>query len=469
MLQALFFFNEGFIVCYKFDAKREISTETVCSEKKHKDNLALFLCFCLIIVMSFQDFSLQTSIIFDRQNSWTPWFYRIGYLSIVDNIIVLIFLYIILNVIFRPEKFRFFKPYMVFVFPVCVYLMMGVFYNLLVYQFWKAYLYDLKNALYLFVPYLFLSSVSPKIVHQYFKPLNLLIYFAAGGIIDFIFVFLHGRAEYPSILGIPVLPQIVPLSAIIFLLVFKISRKSQYFGVFFLFYEAVNALNKLRFGFFIGLVNVFLCAVILREFKYRLAAFLVCLVYVFSLISQIILIENPFDWQWLNLKKDGLQTRTIQWENMLLNFENNFPLLLGKGLGATWYEYKSLGDDIYAVGTSMGEDSGQNMLMPVKFVFNFTPSQVLYKWGICGFFVIMFLAVRMYILYHRSRVFPAKLIQSKNAVYFKMLVSIIFFSSVSGFSVWGGQRGCVFLSVLAAFLDTVSYGVRGDTCVDTKR
>lgn len=102
------------------------------------------------------------------------------------------------------------------------------------------------------------------------------------------------------------------------------------------------------------------------------------------------MLDNPFQWGWLSVKADGANTRHIQMENVLLNFNRNIPGFIGKGLGSTWFEIIPVPeDDIYSVGTSVGVTSKEAMAMPVKFIFNIYAAGVLYKWGILGIVLLI--------------------------------------------------------------------------------
>lgn len=114
-------------------------------------------------------------------------------------------------------------------------------------------------------------------------------------------------------------------------------------------------------------------------------------------LAFVFLISNPFQFSLLAEKPTGSVTRSIQLENVLLNFSENIPGIIGKGWGSTWFEYVRIPeDDIYSVGSSMGVDIEEAMSLPVKFSFNWLPPAVLHKWGLLGIVLLSFLIAKFY-------------------------------------------------------------------------
>ena len=86
------------------------------------------------------------------------------------------------------------------------------------------------------------------------------------------------------------------------------------------------------------------------------------------------------------VKELGWEIRRLEVVNFFLNSFNNFPLLLGKGLGSTWKEIISTGGGIYSYGPfEMSEN---------KFIWHNTIAGAFYKFGILGsFFLILSLSL----------------------------------------------------------------------------
>jgi hypothetical protein len=351
----------------------------------------------LVLLLLTVESSLQTSIIWDRSVALTPWLYKIGVFSIADIIIIALYAYVLFKLLLRPVIIK--SPYICLCVFACVYLCIGLIYNIGVFTLYKTYLYDVKVVLYLFVPYLFLSSVGKKTsIRCLFAPERIFIYVAIASLIDFVIVNMFGQSEYPQFLGFIAIPSFIPITVIVVGIIFskKFIHKFMFFCL--MSFELLNAVNRLSLGAILKVPVIIFYIIILRmniRFKARFIA-LLSAVFIINL-GMVILIYDPLNISLLTQKKQGFMTRRIQMDNALENFKHNIPGILGKGLGSTWFEYYKIPEvDIYSVGTSVGRTTEEAMRMPVKFIFNFQPPSLLHKWGILGSILLVFLINRYF-------------------------------------------------------------------------
>ena len=358
------------------------------------------LTLLLILLLLSVESSLQTSIVWDRSTAWTPWLYKIGALSIADLVIIVLSTFTIGMLLRRARIVR--TCYLDLCALAWGYLGIGVIYNLFVFKFWKTFLYDLKVVLYLTIPYLFLQVVGVERIRLWLAPTRLFIYVGLAGLGDVAIVNWFGHVEYPSSLGLPVIPSLIPLSLVIVCALRAPSRVYRLMFIVMLALEVMNAFNRLSLGLLfqgtvtLGLVGIFYIG---KKPSPPLRASMILFWLVGTQIFYLLLLTNPFQWGWLSAKSDGAHTRQIQIENVLLNFKRNIPGVIGKSLGSTWFEIVPTPEaDIYAVGTSVGETYQEAMVMPVKFIFNSYLAGVLYKWGIIGLILLISLIARYHSL-----------------------------------------------------------------------
>jgi hypothetical protein len=252
--------------------------------------------------------------------------------------------------------------------------------------------------LYLTVPYLFLYTSRNSTIVKWFTPKRIFTFGAVAAILDFAIVHIWGQVEYPSYLGLPPLLSLVPLPVTIVGLLFA-RRKSHkaFFFLLFLF-ELVSTINRLSLE---SLYNaaVALGYIIVLRFKanFKIKFIAILLVIIAANLMAVILMADPFHIPILAAKAEGVLTRRIQLENVILNLSENIPGVIGKGLGSTWFEYVPIPNyDLYSVGTSVGRTAQESFAMPVKFIFNFRPAALLYKWGILGTLLLAFFITRYF-------------------------------------------------------------------------
>jgi hypothetical protein len=358
-------------------------------------------CISLVILLLSVESSLQTSIALDRSLAWwTVWLYKIGPLTLADIDIILITLNVFIRRYFiylRRKATFLFSPYLALCYLAIVYLLIGVLYNLFVFPNWKTFLYDVKAVIFLTIPYLFLHICNNEQLRQWFSYRNIFTFSALSSMIDFIIVSIFGTSEYPSFLGLPTIPTLVPLSVAI---ISNIYSKNKFHKMLFstlILLEIMNSINRLSLGYiFNSMMLIFPCIFIVKLRINFVQRFLTILLLVtLTNITSVFMINNPFNIDILEAKTDGAITRKIQMENAVLNFNENIPGIIGKGLGSTWFEYIPVqANDIYSIGTSLGETTEDSLASPVKFIFNWTPPVLIHKWGVLGSISLVFLISR---------------------------------------------------------------------------
>lgn len=408
--------------------------------------LALLLIILLLTVES----SLQTSIIWDRTIAWTPWLYKIGAFSMADLVIIGVTAFTLLCLSLRASIPR--SAYLAVCGLAVGYLGIGLIYNLLVYTFWKAYFYDVKDVLYLIIPYLFLRVAANSRIRHWFTLQRVFLYAAIAAVADFVIVTVWGNSEYPSYLGLPAFPMLVPFSVILAGGFFaKTWRQRGIFVLLFLF-EVVNAANRLSLGVLFGAGITFGTIIILMlRLKFTQKFVLMLLWFLASQVLYHSLLANPYEIPFLATKSEGSVIRQVQFENAVLNFRQNIPGVFGKGLGSTWFEYAPIPDSAgYSIGTSVGATTEEAVDSPVKFVFNIGSASMLHKWGILGSLVLLFLLVRYFHLWDlRLRRLQRVKLKHEDLQFPLTVLVISFLFVMENFTYIGNLKLSLMTSVLA--------------------
>jgi hypothetical protein len=356
----------------------------------------------LILLLSV-DSSLHPSLHLHRLGIWwSPWLEKLSRFSVADVFILIATVYTAVKLGSAPKKYGVrMSPYLTVGVLACIYLGLGLIYNLWVYTFWKDFLYDIKAVLYLTVPYLFVRHCVDNRMREWFRPPVLFTYVAISGLIDWVIV--RGNPEYPSYFGLPVLPPLVPISVSIVGVLYSRSTRAKAGWILLGVVETINAANRLSLnGFYQGVVAVVLIVIMRPRLDIVGRFVLVLSAFVLLNLGSVFLVRSPLSTPLVAQKVAGASTRQVQLDNVLRNFDQNIPGVLGKGLGSTWYEYIPIpGNDIYSVGTSVGTTPEESLRSPVKFVFNWEPPSTLYKWGVVGTVALIFLLVRFYHLTSR--------------------------------------------------------------------
>ena len=163
----------------------------------------------LSVLIFFPETSLDTSRAIEKNSLYSIYLYRIFGLALSDwTIIVLSLIILVYTLITNKIYLGIIKPILIV---YLFYLMLGLVFNLSVNYDLKAFLYDVKVSLYMFIPYLSLSIINYQV-----KPYNkdiinrVLIFLILGVVLDAFYIAYMGGAEYTSLLGMPLILNIVP-------------------------------------------------------------------------------------------------------------------------------------------------------------------------------------------------------------------------------------------------------------------
>lgn len=419
--------------------------------------IALLLIVLLISVES----SLQTTIIWEQRAWWTVWIYKAGFLSIADLILLSMTGYVILRLSVRPVIPK--SPYFLLCGLAGLYLLVGFAYNVLVFTFWKTFLYDFKVFLCFLIPFLFLYTTRDTPIAAWFTPMRLFVYGGIAALIDAIVIYTTGRVEELQQLGIPVLPlfihPIVPLVALIF---FRDYRLRIFFLAVFIV-VILNLVNRIELVSLFNLAVALVCLLAVYIFPRTKLRYRWLLILGAMFICHLIAVAFIYDWFGggvLTVKSDGVNTRKIQMDNVISNFSENISGIIGKGWGSTWFENIRIPqNDIYSVGLSVGDNPAEAMASPVKFVFNWGPPSILYKWGILGVIGITWLlALYFVILDNRIRILHQGNASSYDTRkwYFLLIITMVFMQE--NFFYVGGLYASVLTSILAYNLEDQVFG-----------
>ena len=181
--------------------------------------------------------------------------------------------------------------------------------------------------------------------------------------------------------------EVFPISLLVGILVFFSTKKIKRFAGFLLVFEFLSSLNRLSMGVLVSGAMSLMWLFILKirlSFKSMVGSIVLLYysVYVF-LMSIIIFIPNVLT----KFKSDGWEIRKTEIYNFFENSIINFPVVIGKGLGATWREIIiPASADVYSHGSFY--DSVNN------FIHHNTLGGSFYKFGIIGsLFIITYLAI----------------------------------------------------------------------------
>lgn len=413
--------------------------------------LVLFIILLLLSVES----SLQTSIVWNRNSAWTLWLRKIGPFSIADIFILIIAVITFIKISLKQVIPL--SPYLTMGILAIIYLFIGFIYNLKVFTLWKTYMYDFKVVLYLFVPYLFFYTIKRKTSYiSLFTPKRLFICTAVASLIDFTIVNLFGKSEYPQFLGFPAVPVLVPMIVLSVGFAYSSVKLHRYFFLFFLCFELISAINRLSLGILVELASfLFYFFVIKLSLNFNKRFLMVLIAVLLVNLASLMFITNPFNWRILAAKAEGSLTRQIQMENVVENFGYNIPGVIGKGLGSTWFEFIQIpAKDIYSVGTSVGSTSENAMAMPVKFIFNFGPPALLYKWGVIGTVALIFLLTRYFhINFNRIKKLKQSKIGMDEIRYLEAILIISFLFVMGTFTYIGNLKPSLITSILAFYVE----------------
>jgi hypothetical protein len=348
----------------------------------------------LLLLLFFPETSLDTSLAINKNSIHSIYLYKLAGLAISDWIIVFLTMLVITSFLQKQLlRVGIMGPIMtVFI----IYLCIGLMYNLIVVWDLKSYLYDVKVTLYLLVPYLSLSIFFKKIKICSTMVYKISFLLVMGVLLDAIYINIVGGYEYEKQINMPLILRIIPLELMIGMLFFlKVQKKYLVFG---LVYEYLSSWNRANLGsIFWGTLSFYWVFFIKLKMKFRSKVLLMTLSYYSIIIVIPLLIMFVFS-DLISIKKDGMEIRRVEVANFIENSQMNFPILIGKGLGATWNE---------VISPEVANVYSQGHLLESKnnFIWHNTLAGSFYKFGVIGsLFLILYLSFISVKLYKVSRV-----------------------------------------------------------------
>jgi hypothetical protein len=348
----------------------------------------------LSVLIFFPETSLDTSRAIEKNSLYSIYLYRIFGLALSDwTIIVLSLIILVYTLITNKIYLGIIKPILIV---YLFYLMLGLVFNLSVNYDLKAFLYDVKVSLYMFIPYLSLSIINYQV-----KPYNkdiinrVLILLILGSILDAFYIYYMGGAEYTSILGMPLILQIAPIPLLLGAFYYLKPRKAS-FGL--LSFEFLSSFNRVNLGsLFWGMTSSIWIFLLGLRVKFKSKVMIITVSYYSIVVVLPLLIVFVFS-DLVGFKKGGMEIRRIEVANFIENSNNNIPIVIGKGLGSTWKEIiQPEFKDFYSQGSHLNSE--------YKFIWHNTLAGSFYKFGIFGsLFLIVYLSTISVKLYRISRI-----------------------------------------------------------------
>lgn len=344
-----------------------------------------YILLCLLFLSP--EISVKTSYSLTGEGHYSVFLNKVLGLSFADMIILYFIASISFRAITRPFE-RLNVSYLKYLLPLIIFMIAsGFFYNLAVDFYPKPYLYDLKWVLYLFA-----GTMLPATLNENSKVMRLgwvMLMLLISDVGDILYVEIFDCChELPSLLGLPPLFRILST----FILILGSSAFSPFIVWPVISLQLLNMVNTLSLNeIYLSLVAI---GIIILT-KLRLAKVVPLLFFNFCfLVVPIFLISYG---SFLSeFKADGVNTRTVQIENLYMNLSNKGYGFFGMGYGATYREYVATPEfDIFAVGKSIVEDQDSSMSSPVKFIFNTPAAGSIYKYGAIGLIWLFFIILRI--------------------------------------------------------------------------
>jgi len=348
-----------------------------------------FSALPIILLLVFPETTIKTSLALNKTSCHSIYLCKVNLgLGVADWIIVfmaaILIFYTILNYgrVYINKDSIFYKLLIIYL----IYLIIGIFYNIFVYHDLIAYLYDFKTFMYFAVTYYwFRVFCSFKITSN--NIIFIFLIMAIGPLWDYFYLlFDSGIAQRPNL--IPFMPVIMPLIEYNFIILLMICFKQhRLILLFFLIFEILSIFNQASlnsiYGLFAFFVFIFLYQKRFGESLIFILLFLAILI--FSIFLPLVIYEIlPLI---TNLKSDGLDIRVMKtlaaWDNYFMNF----PVIIGKGLGSTYFEtFSSVYNNIYSHGINHQEGN-------VKFILH-SPLAMFYKFGLVGGLIMIFILLK---------------------------------------------------------------------------
>jgi len=343
--------------------------------------LKSIITILLAILILSPETSLNTGLAIDKNSIHSVYLYRVlGTVTVSDLMIIILFFFIFLNIIkIMRISLGVIGPILII---YLVYYFIGLLYNIFVHYELKAYLYDIKAGLYLFVPYLILKIYFRKIEITERLVFKIALLYLFGIALDSILVFINGGSHYVNQLGIPLLLEIFPLSLLIGASLLFSNKKSKLLFRSLTVFEVFSSVNRVNLGaIFSGILAVGWAFLTKLKMSFRLYLVSIFILYYFiNIVVQniIFFIPNLLS----EIKADGWEVRRIEIYNFFENSIINFPIIIGKGLGTTWREVvQPTVMNVFSHGPFLGSD--------YNFIWHNTLGGTFYKFGLIGSFLLI--------------------------------------------------------------------------------
>jgi len=342
----------------------------------------------VLLLLIFPETSIQTSLALEKIGCHSIYLCKV-YLNIgvADWIIIMMALIIIVNIFFSYGRILvnknsdFYKVALIYM----IYLVIGILYNIFVQYELIAYLYDLKVILYFLVIYYWLQLFC-KFEFSSKDLIFVFLIMALGVLWDYFYIRNFGVVERPNLISI--MPTILPLININFVILLMLCfKKYRLWLLFLLIFEILSLFNQAALG---SIYAIFTTTIIIflyqKKFHKNLLFVILFISFLFLYFVLPLLIYEFFPYI-SELKSDGLDIRKMKTLSALDNYFMNFSIIIGKGLGATYFEtVTSIYTNVYSTGVHH-QDSN------VKFIMH-SPLAIFYKFGLIGSFAIMFVLIQ---------------------------------------------------------------------------
>lgn len=342
----------------------------------------------VILLLIFPETSIQTSLALEKNNCHSIYLCK-TYLNIgfADWIIIMMTLIIIVNIffsygrIFINKTSDFYKVVLVYL----LYLVIGILYNIFVQYDIIAYLYDFKVILYFIVIYYWFQLFC-KFEFSSKEIIFVFLIMALGPLWDYFYIRNFGIIERPNLISF--MPTILPLINIKFVILLMICFKQyRLWLLFFLIFEILSLFNQAGLG---GIYSIFASIAIVflyqTKFQKNLIFLILFISFLFINLALPLIMYEALPYI-TDIKSDGLDIRKMKTLSAWDNYFINFPIIIGKGLGATYFEtVTSIYTNVYSTGVHHEEGN-------VKFIMH-SPLAIFYKLGLIGVFLIMFVLLK---------------------------------------------------------------------------
>jgi|688.fasta_scaffold371022_2 hypothetical protein len=342
----------------------------------------------VLLLLIFPETSIQTSLALEKINCHSIYLCKV-YLDIgvADWIIVTMALIIIVNIFLSNGRISvnktsdFYKVALIYM----IYLVIGILYNIYIHYDLIAYLYDLKTTLYFLVIYYWFQLFC-KFEFSSQDLIFVFLIMALGQLWDYLYIRYFGVVELPNLISF--MPNILPLISINFVILLMICFKQhRLWLLFLLIFEVLSAFNQVALGAIFGIFAT-IVIVFLYQNKFQKNLLFVILFISFLFINLILPLAAYEILPYITeAKSDGLDIRRMKTLSAWDNYFMNFPIIIGKGLGATYFEtVTSIHTNVFSTGVHHQEDN-------VKFILH-SPLAIFYKFGLIGVFIIMFVLIK---------------------------------------------------------------------------